>query len=324
MNRQALTLMTATTLALAPLVGQPQGTASYPTKPIKIIAPGPPGSPPDVVARIIGERLAAPLGQPVVIENRPGTNGIIGLHALAKSAPDGYTLGIISMPIVVTPSLVAQMPYDIERDFAPVSLVVWNYQILAVPAASPAKSVADLVSAAKAKPGALKFSSAGYGTPPHLAGELFMRETGVKLTHIPYKGALEQVAALLAGDVDMMIGAAGAISPHVKSGKLRALATPAPRRIAAYSDLPTLVELGYGLEMRDWLGVLAPAATPKDLIARLQAEITKATTTPELKQRFEALGMEVADVKPEEFGAHIHSETKRWGKVVRDAGIKPD
>lgn len=324
MNRQALTLMTATTLALAPLVGQPQGTASYPTKPIKIIAPGPPGSPPDVVARIIGERLAAPLGQPVVIENRPGTNGIIGLHALAKSAPDGYTLGIISMPIVVTPSLVAQMPYDIERDFAPVSLVVWNYQILAVPAASPAKSVADLVSAAKAKPGALKFSSAGYGTPPHLAGELFMRETGVKLTHIPYKGALEQVAALLAGDVDMMIGAAGAISPHVKSGKLRALATPAPRRIAAYSNLPTLVELGYGLEMRDWLGVLAPAATPKDLIARLQAEITKATTTPELKQRFEALGMEVADVKPEEFGAHIHSETKRWGKVVRDAGIKPD
>jgi tripartite-type tricarboxylate transporter receptor subunit TctC len=277
-----------------------------------------------VVARIIGERLAAPLGQPVVIENRPGTNGIIGLHALAKSAPDGYTLGIISMPIIVTPSLVAQMPYDIERDFAPVSLVVWNYQILAVPAASPAKSVADLVSAAKAKPGALKFSSAGYGTPPHLAGELFMRETGVKLTHIPYKGALEQVAALLAGDVDMMIGAAGAISPHVKSGKLRALATPAPRRIAAYSNLPTLVELGYGLEMRDWLGVLAPAATPKDLIARLQAEITKATTTPELKQRFEALGMEVADVKPEEFGAHIHSETKRWGKVVRDAGIKPD
>jgi len=324
MNRRTFALLTAATLALAPHVAQAQGAAAYPTKPIRIIVAGPPGIPPDVVARILGERLAAPLGQPVVIENRPGTSGIIGLDALAKSAPDAYTLGVISMPVTVTPSLVARMPYDTERDFAPVTLVAWAYPILAVSAAKPMKSVADLVAAAKAKPGVLNFASGGNGTPPHLAGELFKRAAGVDIIHIPYKGALEGVAAVLAEDADMMIGAAGAMSPHVKSGKLRALATSSPRRIAAYPDLPTLVELGYNVQVRDWLGVVAPAGTPKDLIARLHGEIAKATATPDAKRRFEALGMEVADMGPEEFGAHIRSELQKWSKVVRDAGIKPD
>lgn len=325
MNRQVLILMTAAMLALAPLVGQPQGTSPYPVKPIRIIVPTTPGSPPDLVARVIGEKLATAFGQPVLVENRPGTGGIIGLEAVSKSAPDGYTLGVISMPYVVSPSLVAHMPYDIERDLAPVTLVVWAYTVLAVPAGSPARSVAELVTLAKAKPGALKFSSGGNGTPPHLAGELFTRAAGVDIAHIPYKGAPAGVTALLGGDVDMMIGATGALSPHIKSGKLRALATAAPQRIAAYPDLPTLVELGYsGVEIRDWQGVVAPAGTPRELIARLHAEITRAIAMPEVKQRFERFGMEAAGAGPEEFRAYIRSELRRWAKIVHDAGIKPD
>ena len=325
MNSRALTFVaTAATLALAPHLARAQGTAAYPIKPIRIIVAGPPGIPPDVVARILGERLAVPLGQPVVVENRPGTSGIIGLEALARSVPDAYTLGVISMPVTVTPSLVARIPYDTEKDFAPVGLVAWAYPILAVSAARPMKSVGDLVAAAKAKPGTLNFASGGNGTPPHLAGELFKQVAGINIVHIPYKGAVEGVAAVLAGDADMMIGATGAISPHVRSGKLRALAVPSRQRIAAYPDLPTLVELGYDVEVRDWLGVLAPAGTSKDLIARLHAEIAKAAATPEAQQRFQALGMEVADMGPEEFRVHIRSEIQKWAKVVRDAGIKPD
>ncbi len=324
MYRRNLSLMVAATLALAPLIAQAQGPAAYPTKPIRIIVAGPPGIPPDVVARILGERLAAPLGQPVVVENRPGTSWIIGLEALAKSAPDAYTLGIISMPVTVTPSLVARMPYDTERDFAPVGLVAWAYPILAVSAAKPMKSVADLVAAAKARPGALNFASGGNGTPPHLAGELFKRAAGLDIIHVPYKGAVEGVAAVLSGDADMMIGATGAMAPHVKAGKLRALATSSPRRIAAFPDLPTFVELGYDVELRDWLGFLAPAGTRRDRIERLHSELAKAAAAPETRRRLEALGVEVADMGPEEFRAHIRSELQRWAKVVRDAGIKPD
>src|SRR5262245_35266901 len=325
MDRRTFPLVVAAAaLALVPLVAQSQGSASYPARPIRIIVAGPPGIPPDVVARILGEKLAAPLGQPVVIENRPGTSGIIGLQALAKSTPDAYTLGVISMPVTVTPSLVARIPYDTERDFAPVGLVAWAYPILAVSSARPMRSVADLVAAAKAKPGALNFASGGNGTPPHLAGELFKRAAGVDIIHIPYKGAVEGVAAVLAGDADMMVGATRAMSPQRKSGKLRALATPSPQRLAAYPDLPTFVELGYQVEVRDWLGFLAPAGTPRDPIARLHAEFAKAAATPDVRRRFEPLGMEVADMGPEEFGAHIRSELQRWAKVVRDAGIKPD
>jgi len=325
MDRRTFTLIVAAAmLALAPHVARSQGAASYPTKPIRIIVATPPGSPPDAVARILGERLAVPLGQPVVIENKPGATGMIGLEALTRSAADGYTLGILSMPFLVNAFLVPKMPFDIERDLAPVTLTNWNYQVLAVRSAS-FRSVADLITAARAKPGVLNFASGGNGTPPHLAGELFKRTAGVDIIHIPYKGALEGVSAVLAGDAAMMIGAAGAISPHVKSGKLRALATSAPQRIAAYPDLPTFAELGYPeVQLRDWQGIVAPAGTPKDLIARLHAEIAKAAATPDARRRFEALGMEVADIGPEEFRAHIRSELHRWAKGVRDVGIKPD
>jgi tripartite-type tricarboxylate transporter receptor subunit TctC len=329
MNRRTFTSLTAATLStlLTLAFAQPaqsQDSAGFPKKPIRIIVAGPPGIPPDVVARIIGEKLSASLGQPVLVENRPGTSGIIGLQALARSAPDGYTLGIISVPAVVTPHLFTQTTYDIEKDFAPVSMIAWGYGILAVSAAKPLKSVADLVAAAKATPGKLTFATAGNGTPPHLAGEMFKGAAGVDITHIPYKGTLEAVSAVVAGDVDMMIGATGAISPQVKSGKLRALATSAPKRIAGYPDLPTLAELGYKVEIRDWMGIVAPAGTPADLVARLHAEIAKATANPEVRQRLEGLGTEIATMGSDEFGAYIRGESQRWAKVVRDSGIKPD
>ncbi len=285
----------------------------------------PPGTPPDVLARLLAEQLAAAVEQPVIVENRPGAGGVIGLAALARAAPDGYTIGIFSMSFVVAPSLLVRLPYDIEKDFVALRQAAWNYQILAVPAASPLRSVADLVARARAAPGELKFASGGNGTPPHLAGELLKREAGVNLTHIPYRGATEAVNALLAGDVDLLIGPPGSISPFVEAGKLRALATSAPKRLAAHPDLPTFGELGYStVQISDWQGFVAPAGTPQAVIARLSAEIAKATTIPALRARLEVLGMEPAGAGPEQFADLIRSEMRRWGKVVRDAGIQPN
>jgi tripartite-type tricarboxylate transporter receptor subunit TctC len=325
MYRRLFTLATAAALTLAPLFGHAQGPASYPSRAIRIVAHSTPGAPPDLVARIIGDKLGVAIGQAVVIENRPGAGGVIALEAVAKAAPDGYTLGTISTPQIVAPSLVSRMPYDTEKDLAPVTVVTWAYNVLAVTAASPAKSVADLVALARATPGALKFSSGGNGTPAHLAGELFKREAGVNLVHVPYKGAPAGAAAMIAGDVDMMVGAAGSLAPYIKSGRLRALATSAPQRIAAYPELPTLVELGYpGLAIRDWFGLVAPAGTPKEIVARLHSEFRNVVANAEVRQRLDSIGMEAAGIGPEEFAAHVRSELRRWGKVVREAGIKAD
>lgn len=325
MNRHLFFLAALPALFLAALSASQAQTGSYPARPIRIIAPSTPGGPPDLIARLIGDKLAVALAQAVTVENRPGAGFTIGLNAVAKSAPDGYTLGILHMPATVTPSLASTMPYDTAKDLAPVSLVAWSYNILAVPAGSPVKSLADLVATAKAKPGTLRFSSAGNGTPAHLAGELLKREAGIDIIHIPYKGAAAAAVAILTGDVDMMIGAAGVLTTHVKSGKLRALATPAPQRFSAYPELPTFAELGYsGVQIREWIGVVAPAGTPKDLIERLHREIAKAWTLPEIKQRLAVLGMEPAALDPIEFATHIRGELQRWGKFVRDAKIESD
>jgi len=218
MSRRLCPLIAVAGFAIATLSAQAQEPSSYPVKPIRLIVPTTPGSPPDLVGRVIGEKLAAALGQPLVFDNRPGATGIIGLEAVARSAADGYTLGVIAMPYIVIASLVPKMPYDTEKDLAPVALVNWNYQVLAVLAASPVKSVADLVAAAKGRPGGLKFSSGGNGNPQHLAGELFKREANVDITHVPYKGGPGGVLAVLTGDVDMTFGGVGIVSPYVKGG----------------------------------------------------------------------------------------------------------
>ncbi len=325
MNVRILGLIIAALFSLAPFAAHAQQSSSYPTRLIKIIASTPPGSPPDVIARMIGEKLGGIFGQTVVVENRPGASNTIGLSAVAKSPPDGYTLGILSLPAIASPALIAKMPYDTEKDLAPVSLMVWEYHLLVVPAGSPARSVAGLVAAAKAKPGVLKFSSGGNGTPAHLAGELFKREAGVDIVHIPYKGAPAGAIAMLTGDVDMMIGAIGALSAHITSGKLRPLATSALQRLPSYPEVPTLVESGYSrIGNLGWLGVVAPTGTPTAVIARLHVEIGKVLATPELKERIASQGMEPTSMGPEEFSVKIRSELQRWTKVVRDAGIKAD
>jgi tripartite-type tricarboxylate transporter receptor subunit TctC len=317
--------------AAAALVGPPtvqsQEPTTYPARPIRIVVPTVPGAPPDAVARLVSERLAPALGQPVVVENRPGAIGTIGLHAVAKAVPDGYTLGLMASPFVAAPSLLAKLPYDTERDLAPVVLVDRHYSILVVPAGTAVHTVADLVARAKAAPGALKFSSAGNGTPPHLAGELFKRETGVDILHVPYKGALSNVVAVLSGEVDMTFAATGAGASHIRSGKLRALATlaPARTRIAAFPDLPTLAELGYaGVQVTAWEGIVAPGGTPPVVVERLRSAVAKIVAEPEVRQRFEAIGMEAVGDGPEVLAAQINSGLRMWNRLVREAGIQAD
>jgi tripartite-type tricarboxylate transporter receptor subunit TctC len=296
--------------------------AVFPDRPVKLIVPTVPGPPPDVVARLVAEKLSARLAHPVVVENRPGAVGSIGLQAVARAPADGYTLGLLAMPYVVAPSLLPQVPYDIERDFAPVALINWSYAVLAVPAASPAHSLDELIAEAKARPGGLKYASSGNGTPPHLAGEMLKRSAGIELMHVPYKGTPASITALLSAEVDFAFVAPGPLGPHVAAGRVRLLATPAPRRLAAYPDLPTLSELGHAVEVSDWQGIVAPSGTPAARIKRLHDEIHGVVL--ELSDRLRAIGMEPADLGPEEFRQLVRSENAKWRRVVRESGIRID
>ncbi len=325
MNIRIPALVIATLFALVTIAARAQERSSYPSKPVKLFVSTAPGAPPDILARLLGDKLAGNLGQAVIVENRPGASGTIGMNAVAKAPPDGYTLGILSMTYLTAPSLIAKMPYNTEKDLSAVMLFARDSNLLVVPGASSARSVAELIAAAKAKPDFLKFASGGNSTPAHLAGELFKRETGVDIVHVPYKGPVAGVAGLLAGEVDMMFGATGAVSPHIKSGKLRVLAASTPQRIPAFADVPTLVELGYpNVVVANWFGVVAPAGTPKEVVSRLYIELQKVGAIPEFRQRLEAIGLESANAGPEEFAASIRSELQKWNKIVRDAGIKAD
>jgi tripartite-type tricarboxylate transporter receptor subunit TctC len=299
---------------------------SYPVKPIRVIVPAAPGGPPDIVARALSEKLTGALGQQVIVDNRPGAGGAIGLEAISRAAPDGYTVGVIGMPfIAVTPRLVTKLTYDTARDFVPLALIAWNYNALVIPGGSSARSVPDLIAAAKAKPGVLRFSSGGIATPAHLTGELLKREAHIDITHVPYKAPGLAVNALLGGESDLMIGTIGSIMTFVKSGRLRALATAAPLRIAVFPDLPTFVELGYvSVQMRDWQGVFVPRGTRADASERLRAEISKATATTEVRSRLEGLGMEIANAGPQQATAQIRSDIERWGRLIREANIKAE
>jgi len=318
-------LWSGTLLSLLVLWNTAALPQAYPAKPIRLFVSTAPGAPPDVMARLLADKLATNLGQAVLVENRPGASGTIGMNGVAKAPPDGYTLGIFSMGYTTAPSMIARMPYDTERDLTPVTMLARDSNLLVVPSRSSARSVAELIAAAKAKPGFLKFASGGNSTPAHLAGELFKQETGADILHIPYKGPVAGVAGLLAGEVDMMFGATVAVSPHIKSGRLRVLAASTPKRLPAYPDVPTLVELGYpNVVISNWSGIVAPAGTPKEVVERLHLEIQKVLAMQEIRQRLEGLGVEAAPARPEEFAALIRSDLQRWNKIVRNAGIKPD
>jgi tripartite-type tricarboxylate transporter receptor subunit TctC len=302
------------------------GAQPYPSRPIRLIAPSAPGSPPDVVARILADRLTTQLAQPVIVENRPGAIGTVGLAAVARAAPDGYTLGMMGMPHAVAPSLISHLPYDTARDLAPIGQVVWSSNMLVVRGDSPWRSLNELIAAAKARPGRLTFASGGNATPAHLAGESFKLRAGVELTHVPFKGTVPGVTALLGEQVDMMFATTGVVAGHLNSGRLRALAAVAPSRLGAYPNIPTMSELGYvRFDVRDWNGVIAPAATPKEIVAKLANEMRDAISEPHLSERITAAVFEpVYDSGPEQFGVLIRSELEKWSKVVREAGLHLD
>jgi tripartite-type tricarboxylate transporter receptor subunit TctC len=303
----------------------PPAWPQYPITPIRLIVPTTAGSVPDIVARMFAEQLALALAQPLVVDNRPGGGGVIGLDAVARAAPDGYTLGLLTLPFVITPALIPKMPYDVERDLQPVTLLAWNYSVLVVPQGSGITSVADLVARAKANPGTIKYSSGGIATPSHLTLALLENKSGIRLSHIPYTGGPAAWTALLAGEVDALGTSVAIASANVKAGKVRALATSAPQRIAAMPEVPTFLELGYaGVELRDWQGIVVPAGTPRAIVERLHAALTQVLQSSELRARLASRGQEPAGLGPDEFTTFQASEMRKWHALVRAAGIKGD
>ncbi len=308
----------------AALLSTPAFAQTYPAKTVRIIVGYPPGGPTDVIARTVAQKLTIALGQQVIVDNRPGASGMIGAEQVVKAAPDGYTLLTVPITYAVTPSVYPKMPYDAEKDLAPVALVASSPFILVVHPTLPVKTVKELIALAKSRPGQINYASASTGGMPHLAGELFNMMTGVKLTHIPYKGAAPATVDLLAGQVSLMFNNMLSAMPLVKANKLRAVAVTSLKRSAAIPELPTIAETVKGFEASGWYGAFAPAATPKDIIAKLNAEINKLMRLPDVAQRLAGDGVEAASMTPAEFGAYLHSEIAKWGRVVQISGTKVD
>ena len=309
-------------LALA-LVGITPAQAQYPGKPVRLIVPFPPGGGTDTLARIVGQKLGETLGQQVIIDNRPGAGTNIGAEIAAKSAPDGYTvlMGNISHAINVT--LYGKLSYDFAKDFAPVSLLASTPNILVVHPSVPAKTVKELVALARSRPGQLDYASSGSGSSAHLAGELFLNLTGVKMTHVPYKGGGPAVIALVGGQCSVGFATTPSVIGHVRSGKMRGLAVTSAQRSPSTPELPTLSEAGVaGYEAGTWYGFLVPTGTSKEIISRLHAESVMLLKQPVVRQRLDNAGFEPIGSSPEEFGAYIRSEIEKWGKVVRTAGVR--
>ena len=298
-------------------------TSSYPDRPIRFIVPLAPGGAVDIAARAVAQELSVSLRQQVVVDNRAGGGGNIGAELAAKAPPDGYTMVMgSSSNFGVNPTLYKNLPYDAVRDFAPVTLVSFAPNALYVHPSVPAQNVKELVALAKSRPGTLNFASSGQGGSGHLAGELFKMVTGVNIVHVPYKGTGQALADTVGGQVQMQFGSVIAVLPHVKAGKLRALAVTVPRRVAVLPQVPTMPESGYpAVETTVWNGVLVPAKTPKPIVDRLNAEIVAILKKPETRERFAAQGAEAVGSTSAEFAAHIRREIDKWGKVVRAAGL---
>jgi tripartite-type tricarboxylate transporter receptor subunit TctC len=299
--------------------------ADWPARPIRFILPFPPGGGTDILGRLIAERLTAGLGQPVVTENRGGAGGNLGAEAAAKSPPDGYTIVLVAPSLAISPSLYSKLNYDPVKDFAPVSLVATVPNVMITNPSVPAATLREFIALAKSKPGEMNFGSGGSGTSNHLAGELFNIVAGVKLVHVPYKGVNLAMNDVLSGRVQLVFIGIPAAAPHIKAGKLRALALAAPQRSAVLPDVPTADEAGLPkFEVTTWYGILAPAGTPRPVVARLNGELGRIMHSSEMKERLDALATDPVTGTPEEFAELIRREIAKWGEVVREAGLKAD
>jgi tripartite-type tricarboxylate transporter receptor subunit TctC len=319
------TLRLAAALAFAALSGL-AGAQAFPTKAVKIIVPFPPGGGTDILARPIAQKLSEKWGQPVIIDNRGGAGGNIGTKAAADATPDGYTiiLGVLGTH-AVNQSLYANAGFDSTKDFAAITMVANTPNILVVHPSVPAKTVAEFIALAKAKPGAINYATPGNGTPSHLATAIFMSMAGVELTHVPYKGSGPALADMLGGQTQMWIANAPVVLPHIKAGKLRALATTSAKRPAMAADVPTLSEAGLaGYEADTWYGIFAPAKTPKPILAKLHADIVEVLRSAEIRQTFAAQGAEVVANSSEEFTAKLHADVAKWKKVIADLKLRVD
>jgi tripartite-type tricarboxylate transporter receptor subunit TctC len=314
-----------TFLILAAALALPAAAQTFPSRPVKLVVGFTPGGGVDINARLLATKLSEILGQPVIVENKPGAGTNIANEFVAKSTPDGYTLLFNSPAVAINMSLTKNPPYDLLRDFAAVSVFSDSTNILVVPASLPVKSAKELVALAREKPGALNFSSAGSGTTQHLAGELFKLRTGTSIVHVPYRGSAPSIAALLSAEVQLSFVNPLAIGPHVKSGRLRALAVAGPKRAALMPEVPTLKEAGIErVEVPLWFGLLAPAATPREIVALLAAGVVRAARDPDMRRRLEEQGAEPVGNSPEEFTALLREEVTKWAEVVKVSGARAD
>lgn len=308
------------------LLGAGQALAqAYPNKPIRLVVPFPPGGPTDILGRAIGAKLGELLGQPVIIDNRGGAGGGIGADNVAKSPPDGYSLLLGTTGThTINPNLYSKLPYDPIKDFAPVSLVVKYLNILVVNPNVPAKSVAELIALAKQKPGAITFGSAGNGSSNHLTAEMLATMTGVKMQHVPYKGSGPALNDVIAGQITFMFDQYSTVGPNIKAGKLRAIGIATKQRHKLLPEVATIGETVPDFEVSPWYGLFAPGGTPKEIVSRLNAELTKVMNMPEINERMTTLGWDPITNSPEEFTAQIKSELAVWGDVVKKSGAKID
>ena len=303
-----------------PALGQ-----SYPLRPIRVVVPFSPGAGTDAISRILAQRLSESLGQQLVVENRPGAGGTIGTEIVARAPGDGYTLLFAPAAHAINPSIYPRLGYDIERDLVTIAVAASLPVVLAVESSVPAKSVAELVALAKSEPGKLTMASAGNGTVFHLTGELFKAAAGVHIVHVPFKGGAPAMAALVGGQVSMAFETSLTIAPHVKSGKLRGLAVASEGRIAILPEVPTLAQAGYpGILAENWYGLYAPAGTPKEVLARLHADLSRALADTDTRQKLAAQGAETRNLTSEQSAAFVRAEIAKWARVVKESGARID
>ena len=326
-SRRLAIAIAAVTVALqaAPAVGGEGGAAGYPAKPVRLVAPYPPGGGNDTMARAIGGRLTEAWGRQVIVDNRAGANGIIACEIVAAAAPDGYTLLMANVATnAINPALDRKLPYEPVKSYAPVSLLGTAPNFLVVPAAAPSNSVSELVGLARKQPGRLTYGSNGVGSSQHLAGVMFGTAFGIDIIHVPYKGTGPAIVDLISSQISMSFANALAVVPHVKGGRLKAIGVTSPKRSAAMPAVPAIAESVPGFSATSWWGIVAPARTPKDIVAKLSSDIARGLDAPAMKEQLEWQGVEPRSMAPAEFLAFMEAELARWGKVVRDSGARAE